>query len=59
MIKEPPAPLRPLSSDVEPLFGGTLTVSESVFKAFLAELDGAPRDNSRLRATMQRKAPWE
>jgi uncharacterized protein (DUF1778 family) len=29
------------------------------WKAFVVELDRPPRDNPRLRALMQRKAPWE
>jgi uncharacterized protein (DUF1778 family) len=29
------------------------------WKAFIAELDRPPRENPRLRALMQRKAPWE
>lgn len=29
------------------------------WKAFVAELDRPPRDNPRLRALMQRKAPWD
>jgi len=34
-------------------------VDAKTFKAFLAELDRPPRDNPRLRALLQRKAPWE
>jgi uncharacterized protein (DUF1778 family) len=34
-------------------------VDAKTFKAFLAELDRPPRDNPRLRALFQRKAPWE
>lgn len=29
------------------------------FAVFIAELDRPPRDNPRLRALMQRRAPWE
>jgi uncharacterized protein (DUF1778 family) len=34
-------------------------VDAKTFKAFLAELDRAPRDNPKLRALFERKAPWE
>jgi uncharacterized protein (DUF1778 family) len=34
-------------------------VDAKTWKAFVAELDRAPRDNPRLRALMQRKAPWK
>ena len=34
-------------------------VDAKTFKAFVAELDRPPRDNPRLRALFQRKAPWE
>jgi uncharacterized protein (DUF1778 family) len=34
-------------------------VDAKTYRAFLAELDRPPRDNPRLRALFQRKAPWE
>lgn len=34
-------------------------VDARTFRAFLAELDKPPRDNPRLRALLQRNAPWD
>lgn len=34
-------------------------VDAKTYRTFLAELDRPPRDNPRLRALFQRKAPWE
>ena len=36
-----------------------IKTDEKTFRAFVAELDRAPRDNPRLRALFLRAVPWE
>ncbi len=42
-----------------PLEPTVLRVDARTFRTFLTELDQSPRNNPRLRALLQRKAPWE